>query len=210
MKILIKGFSFGMLLQVSIGPVCLFVFDSSLKSGFFEGVKASFAAALGDALYIFLSLLGISKFLENERKKIWFKRLGALLIFFFALSSFLQIFGIQITPAFIRIQNAGFFSSSFLGSLILTLSSPLTILFWAGIFSVKAAQENYLKKELFYFSSGAVLSTLSSLTLVSFLGQTAGNIFSESLIRFSSLPIALFLFYFGVKLLIQKKKVAAS
>ena len=35
MKNLTKGFKFGMILQIAIGPICLFVFQTACKSGFF-------------------------------------------------------------------------------------------------------------------------------------------------------------------------------
>lgn len=31
----LKGFKFGMLLQLAIGPICLFIFQTSITKGFF-------------------------------------------------------------------------------------------------------------------------------------------------------------------------------
>lgn len=43
---LFRGLCFGMLLQLAIGPVCLFVFGTAVDQGF----TAAFAAVLGTAL----------------------------------------------------------------------------------------------------------------------------------------------------------------
>ncbi len=48
---------------------------------------------------------------------------------------------------------------SFAGCFVLTMSSPLTIVFWSSIFSAKAIEKNYKKKQLVIFGIGTGLST---------------------------------------------------
>ncbi|MCZ2416482.1 MAG: LysE family transporter [Burkholderiales bacterium] len=49
--------------------------------------------------------------------------------------------------------------SAFINALLLTLSSPLTIVFWAGIFTAKITSGETTREEVYYFAAGAILST---------------------------------------------------
>jgi len=49
---LIKGFRFGMILQIAVGPLCLFIFQTAVTSGFFTAMIGVMGVALVDALYI--------------------------------------------------------------------------------------------------------------------------------------------------------------
>lgn len=62
--------------------------------------------------------------------------------------------------------------NSFVTAFLLTFSSPLTIVFWTGLFAAKAIEKNYTKNELFVFGISAGLATFlflgSSVILFSF------------------------------------------
>lgn len=74
---LIKGFKFGMLLQIAIGPVCIFIFQTACKYGFFMGERGVLAVALIDALYIFAAIWGVGSLIEkNEKAKNYLKFFG--------------------------------------------------------------------------------------------------------------------------------------
>ncbi|WP_321063601.1 hypothetical protein [Terrisporobacter sp.] len=36
-KEIFRGFKFGMILQIAIGPICIFIFQTACKYGFFMG-----------------------------------------------------------------------------------------------------------------------------------------------------------------------------
>ena len=50
-------------------------------------------------------------------------------------------------------------AGSFLAAFVLTSSSPLTIVFWTGLFAAKATEKGYGKSELVPFGLGAGAST---------------------------------------------------
>ena len=62
-----KGFKFGMLLQLAIGPMCLMVFNTSATYGFLVGLSLVLAISLIDGLYITLSGLGIAAIINKYR-----------------------------------------------------------------------------------------------------------------------------------------------
>lgn len=199
---LFKGFRFGLLLQLAIGPVCLYVLNTAIKSGFGTTFLAVLAVCLIDALYIFLAFSGISAFLNSEKTKLILKIFGAVVLIVFGLSSILSSFNISILPSF----NFNFSSTSnvFLYAFLLTASNPLTILFWAGVFSTKVSELNMSKKDSYVFASGCVLSSFTFLTLIAALGFTFKLLISDSLVLVLNVLVGLMLIYFGIRNLIKK------
>jgi threonine/homoserine/homoserine lactone efflux protein len=61
--------------------------------------------------------------------------------------------------------GAATYWSSFASAFLLTISSPLTIVFWTSLFSSKAIEKGYSKKELVPFGFAAGLATLTFLGL---------------------------------------------
>ena len=62
-----KGFKYGMLLQLAVGPVSLLVFKTSGTAGFGMGLVLVIAVALVDAAYITVAGAGAVYFLKNEK-----------------------------------------------------------------------------------------------------------------------------------------------
>jgi threonine/homoserine/homoserine lactone efflux protein len=63
------------------------------------------------------------------------------------------------TPPFAIATNQSMIES-FLSAFVLTASSPLTIVFWTGVFGTKAAELNLDKSKLLVFGLSAVFPPL--------------------------------------------------
>jgi threonine/homoserine/homoserine lactone efflux protein len=61
---MIKGFKFGMVLQFAVGPVCLFLFQTSVAHGLGPAMKGVIGVSLVDALYIAAAILGLGALLR--------------------------------------------------------------------------------------------------------------------------------------------------
>ncbi len=61
-----KGFKFGMLLQLAIGPVCIFIFQMASSKGFYTAETGVLGATLIDGLFIFAATIGISSIIERQ------------------------------------------------------------------------------------------------------------------------------------------------
>lgn len=198
-KTAVKGFLLGMTLQLSIGPVCLFLLKVSVTRGFSEAFAGVLAAAAGDLFYVALALFTSLKLLRREKSRKIFQRAGSLALFLFALETGLGAFQKSLfffLPSFFVLSEVSIFFSV----LILTLSSPLTALFWAGIFSAKIMEENFSKPELLVFSAGALSATLIFLSAVIGAGHGAQGFFSAAVIQVLNLLVAIFLAFFAIKL----------
>lgn len=196
-----KGFKFGMLLQFAIGPVCLYIFQTASNNGFCSAESGVLGVALMDGLFIFAAILGIASIIEKNNIKNALKIFGAFVLFLFGISTILNQFNINFLPG-LSLQSNG--SNSFIKAAILTASSPLTILFWAGVFSAKISSEGMEKKDMYYFGIGALLSTLFFLTLISIFGAVIKGVITIQIIKILNLLVGFLLFYFGFRMLIKK------
>ncbi len=193
-----------MLLQLAVGPLCLLVFETATAQGFFIALLAVCAIALVDALYIALSLLGVAALLQNERVKTSVKWMGCGVLVLFGLNVAFGAWGVSLLPSFsIFAQTQG--EGVFLKALLLTASNPLTILFWGGVLSARAAGDGYAGGELMLFSVGCVCATLMFLTCVAALGGVAGGVLPSNILRVLNTGVGLALIYFGIRLVMRDK-----
>ena len=168
--IFIRGFRLGMLLQMAIGPICLFIFQTASLSGFLAAEKGVLGVAFIDGLYILAAIYSIGKLLDKKKRiKQVIKFLAAAVLILFGLSNLASVFGIDFLRSLSFVTQSSP-NSVFLHTILLTLSNPLTILFWSGVFSSKIEEENLTRKEMCCFGIGAVVATLVFLTLAAIAG----------------------------------------
>ena len=197
-----SGLRFGLLLQIAVGPMCLMVFNTAKNVGFIVSLSLVLAIALVDAFYITLAGLGVSKVLEKEKTKKIFKIIGAMVLIVFGINIILNVFGINIIPG-LNLKP----SSAFVQGLVLTLSNPITIVFWGSILTTKIIEDNLKKKELVLFSIGLVSSTLIFLTLVAILGTILSSFIPEIISNILNVVVGLLIIFFGIKMLFKKEKI---
>lgn len=198
-QLLWKGFRFGPLLQAAVGPVCLFIFQTAASSGFWAAEAAVLGVTLADLFYVTAAILGIGALIERSwSARNIFKYLGAAVIILFGISSILGSFEINIIPGFGTLTGTNS-ESAFIKALLLTLSSPLTIVFWAGVFSAKAASGEMNGKEVSYFGFGAILSTLVFMTMTAVAGTLTGSFLPSYVILMLNILVGLVLIFIGIR-----------
>jgi len=196
---LIKGFCFGMILQIAVGPLCLFIFQTAVTSGFFTAMVGVLGVALVDAVYILAAIFGIGVLLNKYKnlKKV-FRYLGSIVLIVFGTSIIFDAFGFSLIPD-LNFLSKQSMENVFLKVLMLTLSNPLTILFWVGVFSTRLSEVNMSRKDMYCFGLGAVLATISFLTLVSITGTFVNNLLNPEVLKILNIIVGLVLIYFGLK-----------
>ncbi len=181
-------------MQLAIGPVFFFILGITVNSNFINVLIAITAVTLVDYIYIALSLLGLSKIIEKERiKKVVgiissFVLIGfSILLLKNALNSFsLNSNAAQWTPA-----------TSFLSCFFLTITSPLTIVFWTGIFSAKAIEYKFTKQQLIVFGIGAGCATFVFMFTTMLLISIFKTNISIKIIQILNTFVGLFLLYYA-------------
>jgi threonine/homoserine/homoserine lactone efflux protein len=184
--------------------MCLLVFNTSVKSGFWVGMSLVFAIAFIDLLYIVLSGLGVGAIIDREDIKIVMKFFGAIVLLVFGANIIANAFHFSILPT-VQLFTKTNEKSIFVQGLLLTASNPLTIIFWSGIFSTQVIENNYNKVQLRYFGLGCVLSTVCFLTFVALLGTIISNFLSIPVMKVLNISIGFVIIYFGLRLLFKRR-----
>lgn len=199
-----QGFRFGMILQLAVGPVCLLIFKLASSRGFISAEAGVSAVVLVDTLYILLAILGIASAVGKEKVKRIFGLAGAVIVALFGVSTLAGIAGLQLQPG-IQLFSAsgGGGEGAFLEALLLTASNPLTILFWAGVFSARITEQNMKRGDVCLFGLGSVLATLFFLTAVAVVGSLTKQYLPAVVVTVMNGAVGIFLLYFAIKMLKQ-------
>jgi len=156
-KPLKNGLATGMMLQLAIGPVFFFIINLVLQKSLSDGLAGVAAVTLVDYFYIGLAIMGVAKLLENRKiKKIFGVVSSLVLIVFGGLMIGGSLAGVPAAVVGTEVSNPW---SSFGAVFLLTISSPMTIIFFTSLFTAKALEYNYTKNQLIWFGLGAGLAT---------------------------------------------------
>jgi threonine/homoserine/homoserine lactone efflux protein len=202
LSVLLDGFVVGLLLQVAIGPVFLFILNVAMQRTVVDGWFAAVAATLVDYLYITLAVLGVGQLLARQRIKYVLGIVSSLVLLVFGAMMVVSAAKAAATKAAgadaSALAGAPNYGSSFVSAFLLTLSSPLTIVFWTSLFATKAIEKGYSKRELGPFGFAAGLATLTFLGLsVTVLSMVKASI-PLVVIQALNLVVGLLLTLYGV------------
>lgn len=206
MNKIIDGFKFGMLLQIAIGPVCFFIFQITLSHGIIPALSAAIGVTLIDSFYIILAILGIGKFMEKNPETVKIlKYFGSLVLILFGLSMLISLLG-NSSPVNSSLAH---FSKlrPFVSACLLTISNPLTIIFWTGVFASKTASDNMKFRELIFFGIGSIFSTLVFLSIISIVGHYTRMLINNQIIILLNIFIGTVLVFFGIKPFLRRKRI---
>ncbi|OGZ02726.1 MAG: hypothetical protein A2946_04065 [Candidatus Liptonbacteria bacterium RIFCSPLOWO2_01_FULL_53_13] len=196
MKIFINGLTTGLILQLAIGPVFFFIANVTIQRTIFDGLAGVLAVTFVDYFYITLAILGIGKLLENNKVKRTFGIISSVVLAIFGIIIIRGITGAGITASAISSSTDLF--SSFASVFFLTISSPMTIVFFTSLFTAKAVEYNYAKRELLLFGFGTGMATLLFMgTSVLVFSLIKGNI-PVLLIQILNLIVGCLLIGYGV------------
>jgi len=170
--IILNGFLTGLILQIAIGPIFFFILNLSLQRTVIDGLLAVMAVTLADYIFITFAVLGVGKLLEKPKIKFTLGVVSSLVLILFGIIMIVSISpGSQIISHNNLIESN--YISSFISAFLLTISSPLTIVFWTSLFAAKAIEKGYTQNQLIFFGIAAGLATLvflgSAVTLLSIM-----------------------------------------
>jgi threonine/homoserine/homoserine lactone efflux protein len=127
----IKGFVIGFSIAAPVGPIGILCIQRTLSGGNVQGLVTGLGAATADALYGLIAAFGltfISNFLVDQ--SIWFRIIGGLFLCYLGIRAFLRKPQDQTVSA----ANSTILSA-YGTTFFLTLTNPMTILFFAAIFA---------------------------------------------------------------------------
>jgi threonine/homoserine/homoserine lactone efflux protein len=193
---LFEGLAFGLLLQISVGPVCIAVLHQGLTHGFRHAFAMVWGVALVDALYILLSILGVSALLQVEAARRLVGLAGVALLLFFGVRYLLS----RADSVGCQQQSSSLARSFGLGA-GLTMTNPLTILFWAGVLGATMSTRTFAGPGgVALFAVGCVLATILFLSAVAGAGHLLERALTPRLSLWLNRGVGLFLLVFAGKL----------
>jgi threonine/homoserine/homoserine lactone efflux protein len=148
----------GLSLAAPIGPINAAQLDKGLKNGFFHSWFVGLGAMAADAIYMILVYLGFVQFLEIPVVKLFLWLFGFFVLVYTGVESIVGAGTIVHTST----RRNEPLIRSFLSGFIMSLSNPLSILFWLGIYGSVLAKTitNYSTDQLLLYSGAIFIGLL--------------------------------------------------
>jgi threonine/homoserine/homoserine lactone efflux protein len=199
---LLQNIILGLTLAAPIGPVNLEIIKRGVNFGFRQSFFTGLGAMSADATYLTLIFFGLTAFLNIAFMKIFLGIAGSIILIYLG--------ALSIKDYFQTIKSTGksqqrLFNSSYITGYVLAISSPLTIVWWTGVFGALLASQTNSPTGVFTFIS--CLSILLGCFLWVFSLAVAlhfGRKFiNEKTTGFISLIAGVFLIVFGFYFMYQ-------
>lgn len=194
---LLQNILLGLTLAAPIGPVNLEIIKRGLNSGFRQAFLTGTGAMCADATYLTLIFFGLTAFLNIAFMKIILGVAGSFILIYLGWVSAKEFFH-KAAP--VENPSRRIFKSSFLTGYALAISSPITIVWWTGVFGVLLASQTHMETNLSAFLS-CLSILLGCFIWVLFLAVAlhwGKKIINEKIVDFISLTAGTFLMVFGI------------
>lgn len=145
----------GLSLAAPIGPINAAQMDKGIKHGFLNAWVLGLGSVIADIFYMLLVFLGFSQFIEIPIVKMFLWLFGFFVLVYTGVEGLMGAGKVVLSN---RNRDASL-TKSFITGFFMSISNPLTILFWLGIYGSVLAKTAtmYEHTELLYFSSAIIL-----------------------------------------------------
>lgn len=131
--ILVKGFIIGVVVSAPLGPVGVLCIQRTLNKGRWYGFVTGLGASLSDIAYALLTGYGMSFVFDYINKNIFYLQLlGSVMLLLFGIYTFRSNPVQSIRPAS---SSKGSYFHNFITAFAVTLSNPLIIFLFVGLFA---------------------------------------------------------------------------
>jgi len=126
-----KGFAIGFSIAAPVGPIGILCIQRTVSGGQVRGLVTGLGAATADAIYGLIAAFGLT-FISNflVAQTVWFRLIGGVFLCYLALRTFFRK-PQQQAVSVPNSTNLAAYGTTF----FLTLTNPMTILFFAGVFA---------------------------------------------------------------------------
>ena len=195
----------GLSLAAPIGPINAAQLDKGIKSGFWHAWILGLGAILADGIYMVLVYFGVVHFLEITFMKTFLWLFGFFVLTYTGFETVLNARKLEVAQ---RNATDSHFSS-FLSGFLMSISNPLTILFWLGIYGSVLANtaDKYDIQHLFLFSSAIFLGILCWDVTMAIVSSSFRRFLTEPILVLISGLSGVSLICFGVYFAVQAAKV---
>lgn len=195
----------GLSLAAPIGPVNAAQIDKGIKSGFLHSWLVGLGAMTADAIYMLMVYFGVIHFLETSFMKTFLWSFGFFVLVYTGIETLISAGKIVSSSR----HSDDSLSKSFLSGFMMSLSNPLTILFWLGIYGsvlAKTAAE-YDKTHLILYSIAIFIGLIIWDITMAGIASTFKRFLTLKTLTFISILSGLSLIGFGLYFGIEAVKL---
>jgi L-lysine exporter family protein LysE/ArgO len=158
MSVFLSYIFLGLSLAAPIGPVNAAQLDKGIKGGFLHAWFVGLGAMVVDVLYMMLVYLGVVQFLEAPFMKTFLWLFGFFVLTYTGIESLIGAGKLELNQK----RGNETLAKSFMSGFFMSLSNPLTILFWLGIYGSVLANTatTYGFNQLLLYSGAIILGVL--------------------------------------------------
>jgi threonine/homoserine/homoserine lactone efflux protein len=194
---LVQNILLGLSLAAPIGPVNLEIIKRGLNSGFKQAFLTGAGAMCADTTYLILIFFGLTSFLNFAFMKIFLGIAGSIILIYLGVINAKEFF----SKANATESNPHqLFKTSFVTGYVLAISSPMTIVWWMGVFGALLAAQTHTQTTISAFLS--CFSVLLGCFLWVFSLAAAlhwgKKIINEKIVGVISLVAGIFIIVFGL------------
>jgi len=120
----------GLSLAAPIGPINAAQMDRGIRYGFWHSYLTGVGAAVADGIYMLIVYAGVVRFIEAPIVQTFLWLFGAFVLLYSGIESLINIKDLEIGSN----RKKEPLLKSFMSGFFMSLSNPLTILFWLGIY----------------------------------------------------------------------------
>jgi L-lysine exporter family protein LysE/ArgO len=155
MVLILKYVLLGISLAAPIGPVNAAQMDRGIKYGFWQAWMVGLGATVADGLYMLMVYMGLVSYINTAFMKSFLWLFGCFVLLYTGIETFKKASGEIRGEKNYTVHIGKSFSAGFL----MSLTNPLTILFWLGIYgSILAETASKYSLESLMLYSGAIFA----------------------------------------------------
>ncbi|MBT2757121.1 LysE family transporter [Mesobacillus foraminis] len=205
MSVFLSYVFLGLSLAAPIGPVNAAQMDKGIKSGFFHAWLLGLGALTADVVYMLAVYMGVVRFLETPFMQTFLWLFGFFVLMYTGVETIMGAGKVVMQQQ--RQTESRW--KSFLSGFMMSISNPLTILFWLGIYGSVLARtaSTYGTSELVMYSSAIILGLVLWDIVMAGISSSFRKLLTSRLLTFISILSGLSLIGFAVYFGIQAAKV---
>lgn len=191
----------GLTLAAPIGPVNAAQLDKGIKSGFFHAWLVGLGAMTADVIYMMMVFFGVVHFLEIPFMKSFLWSFGFFVLVYTGIESILHAGKVSSNTS----SNEESPARSFFSGFFMSISNPLTILFWLGIYGsvlAKTSAEYDIPHVIIYSIAifiGLILWDITMAAIASSFRKYLNQKILTAISILSGLSLIGFGVYFGIQ-----------
>ncbi|MGN8648017.1 LysE family transporter [Gracilibacillus sp. HCP3S3_G5_1] len=197
MTIFLSYMFLGLSLAAPLGPINAAQINQGIKNGFLHSWMIGLGSIIAELFFILAVYFGVVHFLDTPFMKTFLWSFGAFVLLYTGIESMVS------TQTFQERGERDSLLKTFTSGFLISISNPLSILFWLGIYGSVLANtiHKYDTLHLFWYSSAIILGVMIWDLSMALISSGSRHLLSEKTLKIISVVTGIsligFAIYFG-------------